>query len=152
MLKRTFIKRPALEEDFSLQITSMADIFTIILIFLLKSFATGQFAFSPSKGITLPMAAGSAAFSEALKVEVSSAAVLIEGRSITQTPQALAKAFRHERKRQDLIVSKNPGVSRDARILIVADQEVPYSSLQTVLSSAASQGYTDFKLAVAGRN
>ncbi len=152
MVKRTFLKRPAIEEDFSLQITSMADIFTIILIFLLKSFATGQFAFSPSKGITLPVAVGSAAQSEALKVEVSRDAILIEGRPIAKGAPALARAFQHERKRQNLIVSKNPSVSRDARILIVADQEVPYSDLRTVLTSAATQGYTDFKLAVAGRN
>ena len=35
------IKRPG-SGDMALQITSMADIFTIILVFLLKSFATGS--------------------------------------------------------------------------------------------------------------
>jgi hypothetical protein len=55
----------------ALQITSMADIFTILLVFLLKSYSTGALDIAPSKGMKLPevqLATGSV---EALKVEVS---------------------------------------------------------------------------------
>ncbi|OFZ78763.1 MAG: hypothetical protein A2583_09845 [Bdellovibrionales bacterium RIFOXYD1_FULL_53_11] len=161
--KGLFSKRRQMNEEMSLQITSMADIFTIILVFLLKSYATGAVNLAPTKGMLIPEANASAPASEALKVEISEKAVQVEG-----NPAAVLGAFRfepsdlqgggiskslstvldRERKRQILIASHNADVKVDPKIIIVADKRTPYETVKTVLASAAVHGYTDFKLAV----
>ena len=59
----------------------------------------------------------------------------------------LSAALERERKRQLLIAEKNSDVKVDAKVMIIADQKVPYSTIKAVLASAAINGYTDFKLA-----
>src|SRR5580704_13479425 len=61
-----------------LQITSMADVFTIILVFLLKSYATSSINITPAPGMKLPAAAVTEDQVEAIKVEISSSAVQVD--------------------------------------------------------------------------
>ena len=159
-----FVKRPPQNEEMTLQITSMADIFTIILVFLLKSYATSAVNLTPTQGMMIPQAfAAEPPASEALKLEISANAIQVEGQPVTELKQfaynaqevqgngslkTLSAALEKERKRQLLIAQANSSVKVDPKIIIVADQRVPYSTLKSVLASAAINGYTDFKLAV----
>lgn len=158
------LKRRSGNEEVSLQITSMADIFTILLVFLLKSSSTGAVSINPSQGLLLPQANASQPVPEALKIEVSQGAIQIE-----EKPVASLKDFQFEtgdirkdgvssnlekhlelaRKRQSIIAKANSDVQVDAKILVIADSRTPYKTLKTVLASAAIHGYTDFKLVVA---
>lgn len=161
-MRRGFLKRPLQSEESSLQITSMADIFTILLVFLLKSYTTGAINVTPSKGVLLPQAQAAEANFEALKVEISPDAVQIEGQPVANlnryqfdardlsqgASQTVSKAFEKERKRQLTIAAANSDVKIDPRIIVLADEHVPYNTLKSVLAAAALQGYTDFKLAV----
>jgi biopolymer transport protein ExbD len=79
ILKR---KKKHLNEEMSLNITSMADVFTIILVFLLKSFSTGAQAVTPSAGMVLPMAGAENPAMEALKVHVAADSISIEGNPV----------------------------------------------------------------------
>lgn len=163
-MKKTYFKQNKLGEDMNLQITSMADIFIIILVFLLKSYATGM-TVTTSQGMTLPEAQTSDASVEALKVEVAQNAVLVEGKFAARLTDfrfskddiqaqgssiSLLKTLEKSRERQLLIAKANSDVKVDPKILIVADQRVPYVTMKAVLASAATHGYTDFKLAVVG--
>ncbi len=156
-------KRAPLSGEMELQITSMADIFTILLVFLLKSFSTGAVNITPGAGMILAQAQAAEAPVEALKVEVSEATVAVEGTPAAPlqhfefnpgdlesqgNSKALSLVLERERKRQVLISQNNPDVKLDARIVIIADERVPYQTLKVVLASAALQGFTDFKLAV----
>jgi biopolymer transport protein ExbD len=160
--KGMFSKRRE-SEDMALQITSLADIFVIILVFLLKSFATSSINLAPTKGMMLPEALASEVAVEALKVEISANAIQVEGQPVAElqnfkfdtsdikangSSTVLSKALERERQRQLLIAKANSDVKVDAKIMIVADQNAPYSTVKSVLASAALNGYTDFKLAV----
>lgn len=162
-MKKPLFKKRRESEEMSLQITSMADIFTILLVFLLKSFATGAVNVTPSSGMLLPEAHAGEASVEALKVEISESAIQVEGKPVLPlnkfqfgsgevqgngTSVTLAKALEKERQRQVLIAKTNSDVKVDAKIMIVADQRAPYATIKSVLASAAVHGYTDFKLAV----
>jgi biopolymer transport protein ExbD len=162
--KKGFLKRGGGSEEMSLQITSMADIFMILLVFLLKGYSTGAVSITPTPGLILPQAQASEAAVEALKVEIAQDAVLIEGKPAAKlanfeiqasdrqsngTLKSLTTQFEKERKRQLLIAKNNSDVKVDPKVMIIADQRAPYSTLKAVLASAAVHGYTDFKLAVA---
>ncbi len=164
MSRKLFHKKAAQAQDMSLNITAMADIFTVLLVFLLKSFTTSAVTLSPSAGLVLPEVFSSNQVpTDALKVEISSTAVLIENQPVldlkdyqfamgdmdgNKTSKSLSQALAKERKRQMTIAQANSQVKIDPKILIVADQKAPYSTIKTVLASAAVNGYTDFKLAV----
>ncbi|MGZ3709337.1 MAG: ExbD/TolR family protein, partial [Bdellovibrionota bacterium] len=77
-------KRAKSSEDMVLQITSMADIFTILLVFLLKSFATGVTSITPTSNLNLPVGTSADPVTENLKVEISENAVTMDDRPITQ--------------------------------------------------------------------
>ena len=156
-------KEAPLNGEMSLNITAMADIFTILLVFLLKSYATGAANISPSVGMKMAEAVGGTAPVEALKVEVSPTAVQVEGNPVASleafrfpasdiqdngSSKQLAAALEKERKRQLLIAQSNNEVKVDSKIIVIADQRTPYSTLKAVLASAALHGFTDFKLAV----
>ena len=66
MFKLSPFKSRPQSEEMSLQITSMADIFVIILVFLLKSYATSSVNVNPMAGMSLPEAHAGDAPIEAL--------------------------------------------------------------------------------------
>ncbi len=163
MKKMTFTRRREMSGEMELQITSMADIFTILLVFLLKSYSTGAANITPGKDMMLPNAMASESAVEALKVEVSETSVQVEGKPVASlqkflfdktdikengSSKLLGEALATERKRQVLIAQSNNDVKVDPKIVIIADQRVPYMTIKSVLASAAVNGYTDFKLAV----
>ncbi len=145
-------KSRALHGEMELQITSMADIFTILLVFLLKSTQSGATAITPSEGLKLAQAQRTSESVEALKIEVSRQGVSVEGRPVTglQTFSVsdLEKAIGVEHRRQEAIARANPSVKTDGKIVIVADQRIPYGTLKKILGAAARNGFTDFRLAV----
>ena len=69
--------------DVALNITAMADIMTILLVFLLKSFSTNAMNISPVAGLTLPNAEAKPQSREALKLQVSEDAITIEDQPVT---------------------------------------------------------------------
>jgi biopolymer transport protein ExbD len=156
-----FKKSRKASEEMALQITSMADIFTIILVFLLKSYATSAVNVSPTA--VLPEAHAADAPVEAVKVEVTKDAIQIDGQLVMKlnnfdfeksdlqqngASMTLSKSLEQFRHRQVMIAQTNADVKIDSKILILSDQKTPYKTLKSVLASAALHGYTDFKLAV----
>ncbi len=163
MKKKSLFKKQRQNEEMALQITSMADIFTILLVFLLKSYATSAVNIAPTSGMQLPEAQAGESAVEALKIEISQSAVQVEGKPVATlhefkfepqdlqgngSSKTLSSALERERQRQILIAKNNSDVKVDAKIMVIADQRTPYSTVKSVLASAALNGYTDFKLAV----
>ena len=157
-MKKSFIKSKGPSDQMSIQITSMADIFMILLVFLLKSYGSGLIEITASKNLTMPQAVAEGGSSDALKVEVSESGVLMEGRPVAVMKnfefdhKSLSGAFAGERKRQIALAKSDPSVKLDSRVVMIADRGIPYSTIKSVLASAASNGYTDFKLAVVQTN
>jgi biopolymer transport protein ExbD len=158
--RRKFKSRKLGNEDMVLQITSMADIFTIILVFLLKSFATGASPVSPSQDMNLPESASSDQMAEAMKIEVSQDAVIFEEKTI-----AGLKNFRFDpadlendgtarslniamRRPASVTTPDTPEGSAGPGLLVMADKKVPYTTLKTIMDTAAGNGFSNFKLVV----
>lgn len=159
--------RQKLNEQMDLQITSMADIFTILLVFLLKTYSATSIGVNIASDVSLPSATTGTAPVEVLKLEISSQAVTIDGHPSALLDQfrfaradldssgasrALLKDLARERKRQLEIARQNADVQPDARLLVLADRKAPYGTIRAALRSAAANGYTDYKLVVVGAN
>ncbi len=163
MKHKKFKTRPRSGGDTELNITAMADIFTVLLVFLLMGYASGAVDIVPSAGLRLPEAFAQAANSDALKVEISENAIVVDSvpvatldhYKVASTDKAgdgtiskLSDSLKKARDRQVAIAGMNTDVKLDSRIILIADSRVPYSTVRSVLQSAAVHGYVDFKLAV----
>ncbi len=152
--RRLFQKQKTPKEtgEMSLQITSMADIFTILLVFLLKGIASDALTISPSNGTRLPAGVNTTALTEsALQVELSEKGILIEKEFITgyqNFEKSLHERLAKERERQSLISKSNDSVKDDARAILLSDQSVPFSTLKLVLRTLAKSGYSEVKFGV----
>jgi biopolymer transport protein ExbD len=152
-MKNKFSNKKKLSEEFALQITSMADIFVILLVFLLKSFSLSIVNIAPSENTVLPEATTSSTIKETLKIEIKADTILVDQKPVLKlknfgfqnsqegTSQALMKALKEQRK-------PNPLPNMDSNLLVMADERTPYTTLETVMSSAAQAGFVDLQLVV----
>jgi biopolymer transport protein ExbD len=173
--RRRFGKRQSGKEDMVLQITSMADIFTIILVFLLKSFATGASSATPTRDILLPETVNNAPVPEMMKIEISETGVLFEDKPVADlqnfrfspnelesdgTARALNTLF-HERKRAPASIAtaaESPNSTGEnaqpsdpsSGLLLLADKKTPYTTIKTIMDTAAGNGFSEFKFVVVG--
>ncbi len=164
---RKKFKNRNLSDEMTLQITSLADIFTIILVFLLKSYATSAVSITPTSGMKIPESQFLEPPVEALKVEISENYIQVENKPVVNlhhfrfdsgeiqpnlTSKLITHALEIEKKRQQYIAQSNANVKVDSKILIIADQKVPYITLKSVLASAAINGFTDYKLVAVNKD
>lgn len=152
-------------EEIPLQITSLADIMIIVLIFLLKSYSSEmEQDIAVPADIHLPVVSKGGSAKEDLRVEISENVVKVGGTVIASlrnyrfessdlsrewspvgTSRALTAALGRE-NRALAAAGKDKESSRP--IWVFADRRVPYRTLQTVMASAALNGFTDVRLAV----
>ena len=81
-MRRRFSKRKHQKEEASLQITSMADILTIILVFLIKSYSVDPAFLTPTQNISLAMTTSEQAAPDKAVMIVGHDGILIEGKLI----------------------------------------------------------------------
>ncbi len=145
--------------DVSLNITAMADIFVVLLVFLLKSYASGSMVVNTTAQLDLPRAANQSEPVEAMKVEISKDHLVVEGESILDLkdfkfPSTDLLPVGISKKLFEVLKDKrgpSDGESPNSnKVIILADKGTPYASLKVILTSAAGSGLTDFKMAVRG--
>lgn len=151
---KLFGKKKKTNGDMSLQITSMADIFMILLVFLLKSYSTSLSNLSPSEGLKLPVATSKDIIRDTLKLEISSTAISVDQKTIVSlvdfAPRAsqtdehggLPTLFRILQAERE----KHPIPNMESNLLVLADQNTPYALLKPVLGAAALAGFVDLQL------
>jgi biopolymer transport protein ExbD len=145
--------RSWMHEDTSLQITSMADVFMILLVFLLKTYSTGVSPIDPPANMKLPVAGKTEKIEEALKVEISDSSIRVDGK-----PVASLKNYQFRNEDQDSaglvnslkrsLASQEKSQTSHGKLMVLADQRTPYSTLKAVLNTAALTGWREYKLVV----
>lgn len=155
-MRKSFVKKPRMDGQMSLQITSMADIFMIILVFLLKTYGTGAIDVTPSPGLVMPLAATVSGPAEGVKLEIAEGAVRVNGAQVAAIKDfefssgdlSAVGASKTLAAALDTEIRERPG----SQVIVLADRRAPYVTIKAALASAAVSGYTDFKLAVVNPN
>lgn len=149
---------------FTLQLTSMVDMFTIMIVFLLKSYSTSAVNITPQKGLQLPVSTTMSAPVEALKLVVSADGIYVDDKKIVDIkdgrldgaavestdPDFIRGLYdeldKHALKAKD-IAEKNAEVQFDGKVVMQADAKLPYDTLKKVMYTSSLAGYADLKLA-----
>jgi biopolymer transport protein ExbD len=154
--KRRVSEAPVLAR---LQLTSLIDIFTVLLLFLLKSLVVGGAAVTPFPGVSLPPSSSTAAFKESPVVVVTKEQVVVDGAAVCPTADivnaqelkvdALEQALAAVRQKTESL-AQQAGSSRkfEGRLILQADETIPFHVLQKVMYTSQTVGFYDITLAV----
>jgi biopolymer transport protein ExbD len=166
---RTYMEK-RLPSTFKIQITSMVDMFVIILVFLLKSYSTSAVNLNPSEQLKLPSSTSFEDVRDVLKMIVSKKGVVVEDIEVLKFDAkgevvakdldpndalfipALFEALDKKAKLTNDIAKVNDKVEFDGQILVQADKDLPYNLLQKVMYTSMLAGYANVKFAVISKD
>ncbi|MGF1465122.1 MAG: ExbD/TolR family protein [Sandaracinaceae bacterium] len=143
-----------------LMLTSLLDMFTIILIFLIVSFDTENQEFRLNPDLQLPESSARAPFKPAVNVSVTGNAIFLEEELIAEIDEntgelpALVDALADEYRLrfgdpEEGAPAPDPDDEESGPIVLIqADRELDYRTLYRVLRSAAEAGFFRYRLAV----
>lgn len=138
-----------------LNLTSLMDVFTILVFFLLANSSSSEVLATP-KLIKLPDSVVETKPRETVVIMVSPDAVLIQGESVVGTAELLAAKSDHVpaiSERLELLESNIIGIStrqvvESKEITILADKTIPFRVLKKIMSTCTGSGYGRISLAV----
>lgn len=147
----------------ALMLTSLLDMFTIILIFLIVSFEADDEKLELAPGIELPESSARIPLKPTVNVAITSDQILIENETIAdlsryvgqeEIPElsAALKKIHDARYGQPPATTANDSADEsaaDEAILVVqSDKQIDYRTLYMVLRSAAQAGFFKYRLAM----
>ncbi len=140
-----------------LQLTSLLDMFTIILVFLLESFQAEDENFTLHAGLSLPESSARSAFKPAVNIALGLDAVFVEGESVhplregaTTEAELDAGLLPSVAEAIEVAWKAREATSEDDELVasIQADEGIPYETVDLVMRSAAQSGCYRFRLVV----
>ncbi len=138
-----------------LEITSLMDVFTILVFFLLMNSATTE-VLEPPDQITLPASVVEDKPRETVVIFVSPEEITVQGESVARTIDVAQTdsltispiAERLAQMNENIIGLKTQKLADSQEVTILADRSVPFSVVKRVMSTSTSEGYGRISLAV----
>ncbi|MCB0420899.1 MAG: biopolymer transporter ExbD [Bdellovibrionales bacterium] len=163
------LKKDNKKATFVLQLTAMVDMFTILIVFLLKSFSTSAVHITPHKGLNLPYSTTITQPSEAIRLVVANDGIYVEDQKVVTISEGKFASEDLEDQDQDFIrplfevldkeANKSKDISKlnedhvfEGKVVMQADGRLPYSLLKKVMYTSSLAGYADLKLATISVN
>lgn len=139
----------------ALNLTSLMDVFTILVFFLLANSSSSEVVTAP-KQIKLPDSVVETKPRETLVILVGPEAILMQGESVVSTAELLdgkqeriaAIAERLELLERNIIGISTKAAIASQEITILADRTIPFRVLKKVMSTCTDSGYSRISLAV----
>ena len=138
-----------------MNLTSLMDVFTILVFFLLVNSASTEILETP-KRITLPDSVVEEKPRESVVIFVSPEEVTVQGEAVVLVSDIVAAdrqniapiAERLSELSGKIIGINTQIVAESQEVTILADRSVPFSVVKKVMSTCTSQGYGRISLAV----
>ncbi len=141
----------------ALNLTSMMDMFTIILLFLLKTYSTGGQLIQPSQTLHLPESTVERTPEVALDVVVSKEQILVNDKPVVAMEEVRAqKGFLIPKLQKELQyyadearkMEESFGIKFSGKVTIQGDRRLPYGDLVKVMYTAGHADYPNMRLVV----
>ncbi|GMT95950.1 hypothetical protein KH5H1_00690 [Corallococcus caeni] len=159
-------EREAASEVKELNITAMMDMMTIILVFLLKSFASSSAAITASEDVRPPVSSTRATPKDTVAITITPKNILVGDREVVRLkdgriPEAqlqgrlvmgLDAQLKKEVQKLKFIADRNPAAPFTHELSVIADKMVPYDLLLTVLYTAGENELQNYRFIVLQRD
>lgn len=138
-----------------MNLTSLMDVFTILVFFLLVNSANTEVLETP-KQVTLPDSVVEEKPRETVVIFVSPEVVTVQGEAVARVEDILASdqqnvapvGARLAELAQNVIGLRTRNVAESQEVTILADRTVPFTVVKKVMSTCTSEGYGQISLAV----
>ena len=142
-----------------LMLTSMMDMFTIILIFLLFSFSSDPESMKNMRDIELPVSSTRVDYSDSIKIVLSSEDLKLNGEALATLEKENIVGMDPEHlkdsslflKLKELYDEKGVGeedVHKERHVLFMCDRHHSFKTINTVIKTAGLAGFPNFQFAV----
>ncbi|SCZ64637.1 ExbD/TolR family protein [Thiohalomonas denitrificans] len=139
----------------ALNLTSLMDVFTILVFFLLVNQSSTE-VLEPPKEIALPDSVVESKPRQTVIMLVSAEHVMVQGEPLIETADVMkvkgssVEAIEEKLKRiQENTVGLNTAaVAKSKEVTILADKGIPFKILKKLMSTCTSAGYSRISLAV----
>jgi biopolymer transport protein ExbD len=158
---RRLRQRLALRPSGSVNLISMMDVLTVLLLFLLKSYVAGGEVMVPPPGVNLPASSAESPPQSSLIVAVDGEQILVGSEKVATVAEALAGGLEiaplaarlaDEARRQGDIARLRGGEPAARVATIQGDREIEFRLLERVLFTLHRGGYDSVALAVTQRS
>ncbi len=147
------------KRDGKLRITSMMDILTVLLLFLLKSFVAEGEVITPARGVELPESTSPDLPEASLVVAISKGSLLLGDEMIGKSAELekeaglsiapLADGLRRNLEKSRAIARmRGEELDEEGLITVQGDREISFRLLQKVMFTCQQNGYGNISLAV----
>ncbi len=138
-----------------MNLTSLMDVFTILVFFLLVNSGSVEIMESP-KDMTLPEARVDTKPRETVVIFVSPEDVLVQGKIVARVDDILEGqsstvdpiTTRLAELRENIVGPSTLAVAGSQEITILADKSVPFIVIRKIMSACTGEGYENVSLAV----
>lgn len=158
------MKRDNKKAAFILQLTAMVDMFTIIIVFLLKSYSTSAVNITPNEDLKMPQSTSVKDPVEGLKLIVSLEGIFIEDKKVLDLengniksasldsndtefiPELFKELDKHADKSKK-IEEINSEFKFKGEVVMQADSRLDYGLLKKVMYTSSMAGFSSMKFA-----
>lgn len=128
------------------QLTSLIDVMTILLVFLMINFSVAGNIITSSKDLRLPVSSSSETPEMINSIEISSSAIIANGHVIS----AIATMHADSIIVAELMhwLSQHPSLLSTGELLVQADRHVPFEILKKVMVTCNKAGCNNFTFLV----
>lgn len=138
-----------------LNLTSLMDVFTILVFFLLVNSGTADVMETP-KQVTLPESVVESKPRETVVIFVSPQEVVVQGQAVMSMADVLASTgqtlapieARLAAIKESIIGPNTKFVAESQEVTVLADKSIPFNIVKKIMSTCTSQGYGRISLAV----
>jgi biopolymer transport protein ExbD len=138
-----------------MNLTSLMDVFTILVFFLLVNSGSVEVLDTP-KELTLPESRVETKPRETVVIFISPTEVLVQGQLVALVEEIIEDkasvlnpiAARLAELKENVIGTNTLAVSTSQEVTILADKSVPFTVIKTIMSTCTSEGFENVSLAV----
>ena len=150
-IKRMSRNKPGVPK---MNLTSLMDVFTILVFFLLVNSGQSEILDSPNE-VQLPESVVESRPRETVVIYVSPESVVVQGEAVISMDDVLRSDGAIEPVSARLAALQGAVIGRSTRVVaasqevtVLADKSIPFDVIRRVLSTCTGQGYTNISLAV----
>ena len=152
-------KRSKRSTQITLKLTSMIDMFTILLVFLLKSYSAEGEIMSVSPDLKLPESSAKKSPQTASIVSITKDLILMDGHEVAKVsdilsstqnliPQLMADLKKKRQLSERVGAISTTDIGFKGKISIQGDRELPYLVIKKIMFTCGQAGFNDIMLAV----
>jgi biopolymer transport protein ExbD len=154
------------KEGGGLIITSLIDVFTILVIFLIKNFSTEGQLVNNAENLTLPYSNSTNAIKEEdLSLAITSDMILVDNQPIVPSEDfklissddpdpvilKLKESLDAKHRLEDELIKSGKENTFSGRCVLQTDKNIPFDLVYKVINTATKAGYSQIRLAVQKR-